>query len=216
MNSDASGAEAPTATADRPGSDVSEGAVEADAGAPEIVRTRRTSGPRVVVFGNAGSGKSTYANQLSREEGLVHLDLDTIVWEPGKVAIPRPTSVVHADLRRFLEEEERWVIEGCYSEWVEVASVRCTQLVFLNPGEAACMAHCRARPWEPRKYRTLEEQNRMLSFLLEWVRAYYTRDDSCSLARHRRVFEEFGGAKREFTTPSSFRTSEANPSTQGQ
>jgi adenylate kinase family enzyme len=152
---------------------------------------------RIVVFGNAGSGKSTYAAQLARLKGLSHLDLDTLVWEPGKVAVSRPTAAVEADLRHFLDRHTRWVIEGCYSEWVHLASRECTELVFLNPGEAVCLAHCRARPWEPHKYSSPEEQNRMLDFLLGWVRAYYTRDESCSLVRHEALFRAFAGPKRE-------------------
>ena len=143
----------------------------------------------------------------------MHLDLDTIVWELGKVAVARPTGAVQADLQRFVDTQTRWVIEGCYAEWVEVASAYCTELVFLNPGEAVCVAHCRARPWEPHKYKSLEDQNKMLEVLLKWVRAYYTREDSCSLMRHRRLFDQFSGAKREFTAAVVLDTPETTPST---
>jgi len=199
------------AASGRPAPGISDGGADTDGRDGEGARAR--GGPRIIVFGNSGSGKSTYAAHLAREEGLVHLDLDTLVWEPGKVAVPRPTSVVQADLQRFLDAEKRWVIEGCYSEWVEVASAQCTELVLLNPGEATCVAHCRARPWESHKYRSQEEQDKMLGFLLDWVRAYYTRDDSCSLARHRQLFDDFKGAKREFTAPVSFCAPEVPPST---
>jgi adenylate kinase family enzyme len=156
---------------------------------------------RIVIFGNAGSGKSTYAVHLSKVEGLAHLDLDTLVWEPRLVAVPRSGDVVEGDLNRFLGSQTRWVIEGCYSEWVELASRHCTELVFLNPGEAVCLAHCRARPWEPHKYVSSVEQDKMLDFLLSWVRAYYTRDESCSLMRHQQLFQAFTGPKREVTLP---------------
>ena len=155
---------------------------------------------RIVIFGNAGSGKSTYAAHLARLQGLAHLDLDVLVWEPGKIAVPRPVPAVDADLRRFLDTNARWVIEGCYSEWVELASRRCTELVFLNPGESVCLAHCRARPWEPQKYASPADQDRMLDFLLGWVREYYTRDESCSFVRHVRLFRAFAGPKRELTS----------------
>ncbi len=160
---------------------------------------------RILLFGNAGSGKSTYAAHLSKSEGLSHLDLDTLVWEPGKVAVPRPVGIVEADLNRYLETHTRWVIEGCYSEWVDLASGRCTELVFLNPGEAVCLAHCRARPWEPHKFASRAEQDKMLDFLLGWVSAYYTREESCSLARHQRLFRAFAGPKREVTSPLQLR-----------
>ncbi len=167
------------------------------------VDSRATSGAavkRVVIFGNAGSGKSTYAAYLASQLGLAHLDLDILVWEPGKIAMARSAASVDADLTRFLNYHERWVIEGCYTEWVELASRRCTELVFLNPGEAVCLSHCRARPWEPHKYVSPAEQDQKLDFLLGWVRAYYTRDESCSLRRHEQLFSAFAGAKRELTS----------------
>ncbi len=167
-------------------------------GAP---RTNVQQMARVLVFGNAGSGKSTYAAGLARRGCLVHLDLDTLVWEPRRVAVPRPAVLVQQDLQNFLEAHTHWVIEGCYSEWIQLASTQCTELVFLNPGEAVCLAHCRARSWEPHKFASPDEQNRLLDFLLEWVRAYYTRDESCSLVRHQRLFQDFNGVKRELTSP---------------
>jgi adenylate kinase family enzyme len=160
-----------------------------------------TTAKRVVVFGNSGSGKSTYASHLARTFGLSHLDLDTLVWEPGRVAVPRPADAVEGDLNDFLGKHTRWVVEGCYTEWVELASRSCTELVFLNPGESVCLGHCRARPWEPHKYASAREQDEKLAFLLSWVSAYYTRDESCSLVRHQQLFLGFAGPKREMQTP---------------
>ena len=68
---------------------------------------------RVLVFGNSGSGKSTLAKQLAEQNGLAHLDLDSIVWEPGKIAVQRPADAVAASLATFLSEHPRWAIEGC-------------------------------------------------------------------------------------------------------
>ena len=165
------------------------------------VRELEVEMERIVVFGNAGSGKSTYAAYLAKVKGLAHLDLDTLVWEPGQIAVARPMATVESDLQRFIDGHANWVIEGCYSEWVQVAGRCCTELVFLNPGESVCLAHCRARPWEPHKYATPAEQNKMLDFLLGWVRAYYTRDESCSLVRHQHLFQGFAGRKREVVAP---------------
>jgi adenylate kinase family enzyme len=44
---------------------------------------------RVAILGNAGSGKSTLAKKLSGDFSLPSLDLDTIYWKPGQVAIER-------------------------------------------------------------------------------------------------------------------------------
>ena len=70
------------------------------------------------------------------------------------------------------------------------------ELVFLQPGEAICLANCKARPWEPHKYASLAEQNSKLAFLLEWVSDYYRRDGDMSLRAHQAVFDAYGGPKR--------------------
>ena len=154
---------------------------------------------RLLLFGNSGSGKSTMARALAAAHGLVHLDLDTIVWEPGKIAVARPRAEVDRDLAAFLAAHDAWVIEGCYGELVEAAAAAATELVFLNPGLEACLANNRRRPHEPHKYATKEEQDRMLEPLQAWVAGYYTRDDAWSYAFHRRVFDAHGGPKRELT-----------------
>ncbi|HQZ31559.1 MAG TPA: shikimate kinase [Arenimonas sp.] len=152
---------------------------------------------RVLVFGNSGSGKSTLAVRLAATHGLAHLDLDSIVWEPGKIAVPRAPEAIAASLHAFLEGHERWVIEGCYGELVDMAAGRCTELVFLNPGRDACLDNNTRRPWEPHKYASKEAQDAMLANLQAWVAGYYEREDAWSYRAHRRIFDAFTGRKIE-------------------
>lgn len=154
---------------------------------------------RILVFGNSGSGKSTYARALAARHELAHLDLDAIVWEPGKIAVQRDPQAILASLMQFLESEPKWVIEGCYGELVEFASAHCTRLVFLNPGLEACQTNNLKRPWEPHKYASMEQQNSMLAALQDWVSGYYTRNDAWSYAAHRRIFDTYLGPKVELT-----------------
>lgn len=152
---------------------------------------------KTLVFGNSGSGKSTLAQQLAQEHGLAHLDLDSIVWEPGKVAVQRAPDAIAGSLKAFLASHDRWVIEGCYGELVDVASSNCTELVFLNPGMETCLEHNRHRPWEPHKYASKEAQDAMLENLQAWVAGYYERKDQWSYHAHRQIFDAFPGRKSE-------------------
>lgn len=152
---------------------------------------------KILVFGNSGSGKSTLARELAREHGLAHLDLDSIVWEPGDLAVQRSPEAISASLQTFLTGHDRWVIEGCYGELVEAASRHCTELVFLNPGLETCLERNRRRPWEPHKYESKEAQDAMLGNLLAWVAGYYERHDAWSYQAHRRIFDSFEGRKSE-------------------
>ena len=152
---------------------------------------------RILIFGNSGSGKSTLAKKLAKEHELTHLDLDAIVWEPGKVAVQRSPEAIEASLAGFLSLHPRWVIEGCYGELVQAASTHCTELVFLNPGLEGCLEHNRGRPWEPHKYASKAAQDEMLERLQAWVADYYVRRDHWSYHAHRRIFESFPGRKSE-------------------
>lgn len=155
---------------------------------------------RILVFGNSGSGKSTLADRLAGQHALTHLDLDAIVWEPGKVAVQRSPQAIAASLADFLARHDRWVIEGCYGELVEAVASHCTELVFLNPGLEACLDNNRRRPWEPHKYSSKAAQDAMLDTLQAWVAGYYERQDPWSYQWHRRVFDSFPGTKTEHTS----------------
>jgi adenylate kinase family enzyme len=154
---------------------------------------------RLLIMGNSGSGKSYRARALAAQHDLVHLDLDTIVWEPGKIAVARAPEQVRAELSAFVTTHARWVAEGCYGDLVEMALPHCSELVFMHPGREVCLENNRQRPWEPHKYASMEAQQSKLNFLLEWVSGYYERDDTMSYACHRRVFDGFDGKKTEVT-----------------
>ena len=154
---------------------------------------------RIAIFGNSGSGKSTFARCLAARHGLPMLELDSIVWEPAKIAVVRPKENILGDFETFLASHQCWVVEGCYGELVEVVLSRCTDVYFLNPGLAVCLDNNRRRSWEPHKYESPDAQDAMLAGLLAWVEGYYTRDDQWSLSYHRRLFEAYTGKKAELT-----------------
>jgi adenylate kinase family enzyme len=156
--------------------------------------------PRYVLLGNSGSGKSTLAARLARAGELPHLDLDTLAWLPTQPPQRRPLAESARDIAAFMDASERWVIEGCYADLLDLALPRCTLLVFLDPGVAACIANARARPWEPHKYASKEAQDANLDMLIGWIRDYESRRDELSLAAHRALFDRFAGDKRALTS----------------
>lgn len=159
---------------------------------------------RVALLGNSGSGKSTLARWLADRADAALLDLDTVAWEPDQVAVPRQPDVAKADVLAFCHTNSSWVIEGCYASLIGHVLTLSPRLVFLNPGVEACVANCRARPWEPHKYRSKQEQDEKLPLLISWVREYYTRDGDMSLVGHRECFAGFAGLKWELTRLPTF------------
>lgn len=150
---------------------------------------------RIAILGNSGSGKSTLAARLARGHRLARLDLDAIAWEPHKEAVPREPTAASAAVRAFCAAHERWVVEGCYAGLMRVALESTPTLVFLDPGVEACLANCRARPWEPHKYPTKDAQDEKLEFLLSWVRDYEARDGDLGHAAHRALFDAYFGQR---------------------
>lgn len=153
---------------------------------------------RVAIIGNSGSGKSTLAKSRAGSSVPV-LDLDTIAWEPNVVAVARPADLALADLEAFCTRHDEWIVEGCYADLISATLRFGPELIFLNPGEAVCLQHCRERPWEPHKYASKAEQDAKLGFLLPWVSDYFVREGPMSLKVHAALFKAYQGPKREVT-----------------
>ncbi|WP_064791446.1 AAA family ATPase [Shewanella woodyi] len=153
---------------------------------------------RVIIFGNSGSGKSTLAKQLCESEGLAHLDLDTLAWQPmgdEQAPLRMPLHNSKLALERFIAEKDSWVIEGCYIDLVALVSDRATELIFMDLDADKCIANARSRPWEPHKYESKDAQDANLVMLLEWISQYYHREDEFSHLSHSAFFDRYTGKK---------------------
>ncbi len=157
---------------------------------------------KLILLGNAGAGKSTLSKKLIAKEPAARLSLDEVAFQNGAERRPLQDSI--ADVRKFIEANDSWIIEGCYADIIEAVLADCNELIFLNPGNDACIAHCRSRPWEPEKFSSRLEQNENLENLIEWVRSYENRTDEYGLRRHRALYDSFGGKKREFNSPAQY------------
>jgi len=156
-------------------------------------------GQRVLVFGNSGSGKSTLARRLADEGDLAHLDLDTLAWLPESPPRRAPLGESAERIRSFIDGHAGWVIEGCYTDLLELAAPFASRAVFLNLDVEQCVANARKRPWEPHKYASKAAQEANLDMLVGWIRDYVERDDVFSYRAHRDFYERFPGEKRMYT-----------------
>jgi adenylate kinase family enzyme len=84
---------------------------------------------RVMVVGQPGSGKSTFARALSARTGLPLVHLDRLHWGPGWVERPQEERL---HLMRAAEAGERWIIEGNYASTWEGRAARADLLVWLD------------------------------------------------------------------------------------
>ncbi len=152
---------------------------------------------KVILLGNAGSGKTTLAKSLIDLHPSARLSLDEVAFSEGAARRQVEDSV--ADAISFIAEHDSWIIEGCYSSIVEPLLPHCQLLIFLNPGIETCVAHCHSRPWESEKFASKAEQDANIENLVSWVREYEIRIDEYGLGEHRRLFDSFQGRKMEFT-----------------
>lgn len=157
---------------------------------------------KIILLGNAGAGKSTLSKQLIAREPAARLSLDEVAFQDGPERCRVQDSI--ADVKRFIADNDNWIIEGCYSDIIEPILADCEELIFLNPGVDVCIEHCRARPWEPEKFSSKEEQDGNLDNLIEWVRSYDIRSDEYGLRRHRALYDCFKGKKRELNHPGEY------------
>lgn len=104
------------------------------------------------------------------------------------------------DISYFLDRNSGWVIEGCYSDLIELVLADATELIFLDLPVHACIENAKRRPWEAHKYESKAAQDENLAMLIDWIRQYEERSDTFSRAAHKALYEKFPGQKTVITS----------------
>lgn len=154
---------------------------------------------KIVIFGNSGAGKSTLSKRLSVDQSLAHLDLDTLAFEKEDPTKRKEIEVSLKNVRVFLEENDSWVIEGGYADIFEKILNHANEMIYLDLPAKVCQENARKREWEPHKYASKDAQDKNLDMLINWILAYYSRDDVFSKLSHDKLFNQFAGKKRRIT-----------------
>ena len=74
---------------------------------------------KIHIIGASGTGKTFYADKISKQYNLPHFDLDDIFWDNNaisygtKMPIERRTELLNKIL-----VTENWIIEGVYYKWL--------------------------------------------------------------------------------------------------
>ena len=152
---------------------------------------------KIIIIGNSGSGKSTMAKLLANKYRIPYFDLDAFAFKSPAVREDLTTSI--NNLKIELEKHDSWIIEGCYGNIVENIITFANELYFLNPGIDICLKNNLNRPLEKHKYHTIEEQNRNLEMLQNWIKNYEKRDDEYSFSKHKLIYDNFRGIKKQIT-----------------
>lgn len=158
---------------------------------------------KILIFGNSGSGKSTLARRLKDTENLAHLDLDELAWQKTTPLQRAPLSESQSAIEQFTQDNESWVIEGCYADLLELLLNEANEMIYLNLPVEDCIENARQRPWEPHKYESKQAQDANLDMLLDWIRDYDNRTDEFSRAAHEVLYHSFTGKKTQLSSRAS-------------
>jgi adenylate kinase family enzyme len=146
---------------------------------------------RLVVIGNSGSGKSTFADRVGAALKLSVHDLDRFHW------LSNGRKRDEAEAKELVSEVaagEAWVIEGVYGWLAEVALSRATRLVWLDLTWADCRDALLSRGL--RRGMSADDQKA----LIVWASAYWTRATPSSFAGHEKLFQTFSGKRFRLKT----------------
>lgn len=91
---------------------------------------------RVLIIGNAGSGKSTFARTLAEKTGLPLVHLDRLYWRGNWEHLSRPEfdTVLQAEL-----ETPRWIIDGNFNRTIPHRLQYCDRVFFFDLPTATCL-----------------------------------------------------------------------------
>ncbi len=87
---------------------------------------------KVLIIGNAGSGKSTLGKKLSQKLNLPLYGLDKVVWKKNWVPAPKDE---RRRLIKDITDKERWLIEGVSKQVFEEAD----KVYFLDIPTHRCL-----------------------------------------------------------------------------
>jgi len=91
---------------------------------------------RVVVIGSGGSGKSTFAKQLSKRTGIDAIHLDREYWRPNWEKTPADEwEAKVAEMTR----KESWIMDGNFGGTRKMRMQACDTVIFLDLPRYICI-----------------------------------------------------------------------------
>src|SRR5262245_61476551 len=120
---------------------------------------------KILVVGSGGAGKSTFARRLSNILDIDVVHLDTHYWKPGWVGTPEGE---WRDNIEALVERDSWIMDGNYSNTLDIRLKACDAVIFLDLATRVCL-------WRVIK-RMVEYRNRKRPDLAEGCRERFDLD----------------------------------------
>ena len=150
-----------------------------------------SSPKRIAITGNAGSGKTYLAQKLASKYELPIIVLDDIFWASSSYTTKRPQEEVKPIIFKLCEQE-KWVVEGVYGEFMEELLPHANVFFWLDLDWSACK--------ESLLKRSEKQRHKQGNFqaLLAYAEDYWKRDNMRSFEAHLKLYEGFTGEKFRF------------------
>jgi adenylate kinase family enzyme len=89
---------------------------------------------RILIYGVTGSGKTTFAAQLSQDTGIPWQEVDALMWNPGWEFVP-----LEQQRERMSEicARDEWILDAGYAKWMDI--------VLPNVDLILCLDYSRGR-----------------------------------------------------------------------
>lgn len=94
---------------------------------------------RILILGNAGSGKTFLAMKLAELLDLELIHLDYHFWQPGW---RKPEKAAWKEKITSLINKPKWVMDGNYSSILDIRLVRADTVIFLKENRIKCLYRC--------------------------------------------------------------------------
>lgn len=91
---------------------------------------------KILIIGNAGGGKTTFAKQLAEKTGLPLVHLDRLYWHGNWEHVSREEfdGLLQAEL-----EKPRWIIDGNFNRTIEHRLQYCDTVFFFDLPTVTCL-----------------------------------------------------------------------------
>lgn len=91
---------------------------------------------RILIIGNAGSGKSTFAKKLAAQTGLPLVHLDKLYWRGNWEHLSRPEfdALLQAEL-----EKPSWIMDGNFNRTIPKRLQYCDHVFFFDLPTVTCL-----------------------------------------------------------------------------
>lgn len=98
--------------------------------------SKNSSMQRILIIGNAGSGKSTFAKKLANKTKLPLVHLDKIFWRGDWEHLSRDAfdAILNSELSK-----PRWIIDGNFNRTIPLRLSHCDTVFFFDLPTVTCL-----------------------------------------------------------------------------